>query len=129
MSTKEKRMWDSMAPEEQQEFWNGMSQSEQIAFAQDMKTSVAGDFVSPTSTGYSARTMKKWCLVHWQWCLQFIVQVGILVFLIKGVSVSRLPMVYVESLPMVQVDTLPSVYLDLPQGKVMVAPLEVRIVR
>ena len=37
MSTKEKRMWDSLAPEEQQEFWNGMSQSEQIAFAQAME--------------------------------------------------------------------------------------------
>ena len=111
MSTKEKRMWDSMAPEEQQEFWNGMSQSEQIAFAQAMehpqqvqpkpdqakgaksrlfqqgsrpiftyteamKTSVAGekklslyrtnfedagvagDYVSPTSTNYSARMNK-----------------------------------------------------------------------
>ena len=111
MSTKEKRMWDSMAPEEQQEFWNGMSQSEQIAFAQamehpqqvqpkpdqakgaksrlfqqgsrpiftyteGMKTSVAGekklslyrtnfedagvagDYVSPTSTNYSANTNK-----------------------------------------------------------------------
>ena len=111
MSTKEKRMWESMAPEEQQEFWNGMSQSEQIAFAQamehphqvqpkpdqakgaksrlfqqgsrpiftyteGMKTSVAGekklslyrtnfedagvagDYVSPTSTNYSAHTNK-----------------------------------------------------------------------
>ena len=111
MSTKEKRMWDSLAPEEQQEFWNGMSQSEQIAFAQameypqqvqlnpdqakgvksglfqegsrpiftyteGMKTSVAGekklslyrtnfedagvagDYVSPTSTNYSANTNK-----------------------------------------------------------------------
>lgn len=29
-------MWDSLTPEEQQEFWNGMSQSEQIAFAQAM---------------------------------------------------------------------------------------------
>ena len=37
MSSKEKRMWDSMAPEEQQKFWNGMSQSEQIAFAQAME--------------------------------------------------------------------------------------------
>ena len=93
MSSKEKSMWDSLTPEEQQEFWNGMSQSEQIAFAQamehphqvqpkpdqakgaksslfqegsrpiftyteGMKTSVAGDYVSPPSTGYSAR-MKK----------------------------------------------------------------------
>ena len=30
-------MWDSLTPEEQQEFWNGMSQSEQIAFAQAME--------------------------------------------------------------------------------------------
>ena len=37
MSSKEKSMWDSLAPEEQQEFWNGMSQSEQIAFAQAME--------------------------------------------------------------------------------------------
>ena len=111
MSSKEKSMWDSLAPEEQQEFWNGMSQSEQIAFAQamehpqqvqpkpdqakgaksslfqegsrpiftyteGMKTSVAGeiklslyrtnfedagvagDYVSPTSTNYSANTNK-----------------------------------------------------------------------
>ena len=110
MSTKEKRMWDSMAPEEQQEFWNGMSQSEQIAFAQAMEhpqqvqpkpdqakgaksslfqegsrpiftyteamktragekklslyrtnfedAGVAGDYVSPTSTNYSAHTNK-----------------------------------------------------------------------
>ena len=124
MNTKEKSTWDSLTPEEQQEFWNGMSQSEQIAFAQDMKTSVAGDFVSPPSTGYSARTMKKWCLVHWQWCLQFIVQVGILVFLIKGVSVSRLPYVYVasverlpevdvKSLPMVEVRYMPRVAVDV----------------
>ena len=75
MSSKEKSMWDSLTPEEQQEFWNGMSQSEQIAFAQDMKTSVAGDFVSPPSTGYSARMKKKvlgvamvvvFCITWWQ---------------------------------------------------------------
>ena len=68
--------------------------------------------------------MKKWCLVHWQWCLQFIVQVGILVFLIKGVSVSRLPQVdvgsvqrlpevYVKSLPMVEVRYMPRVAVDV----------------
>ena len=74
MISKEKSIWDSLTPEEQQEFWNGMSQSEQIAFAQDMKTSVAGDFVSPPSTGYSARMKKKvlgvamvvvFCLTFW----------------------------------------------------------------
>ena len=109
MSSKEKSMWDSLTPEEQQEFWNGMSQSEQIAFAQvmehphqvqpkpdqakgaksrlfqqgsrpiftyteGMKTSVAGDYVSPPSTGYSARMKKTvlgvvmvvvFCLTFW----------------------------------------------------------------
>ena len=110
MSSKEKSMWDSLAPEEQQEFWNGMSQSEQIAFAQAMEhpqqvqpkldqakgvksglfqqgsrpiftyteamktragekklslyrtnfedAGVAADYVSPTSTNYSANTNK-----------------------------------------------------------------------
>ena len=110
MSSKEKSMWDSLTPEEQQEFWNGMSQSEQIAFAQAMEhphqvqpkpdqakgaksrlfqqgsrpiftyteamktragekklslyrtnfedAGVAGDYVSPTSTNYSAHTNK-----------------------------------------------------------------------
>ena len=110
MSTKEMSMWDSLTPEEQQEFWNGMSQSEQIAFAQAMEhphqvqpkpdqakgaksglfqegsrpiftyteamktragekklslyrtnfedAGVAGDYVSPTSTNYSANTNK-----------------------------------------------------------------------
>ena len=126
MNTKEKSTWDSLTPEEQQEFWNGMSQSEQIAFAQVMEhphqvqpkpdqakgaksrlfqqgsrpiftyteamktragekklslyrtnfedAGVAGDYVLPPSTGYSARMKKTvlgvvmvvvFCLTFW----------------------------------------------------------------
>ena len=63
-------MWDSLTKAEQHEFWNGMSPKEQVAFAQAMKTepvafaqamktTVAGDCVSPPSTGSSARMNTK----------------------------------------------------------------------